>query len=55
MVDILLANMERINVIAELLYEDLRGNPRAQVLTEIIIEASATDRYFSSETNQSGD
>ena len=40
MTDILLANMERINVIAELLYEDLRGNPRAQVLTEIILEAS---------------
>ena len=38
--DILLANMERINVIAELLYEDLRGNPRAQVLVEIILEAS---------------
>lgn len=40
MTDILLANMERINVIAELLYEDLRGNPRAQVLVEIILEAS---------------
>ena len=40
--DILLANMERINVIAELLYEDLRGNPRAQVLVEIILEASQT-------------
>ena len=40
MTDILLANMERINVIAELLYDDLRGNPRAQVLTEIILEAS---------------
>ena len=40
MTDILLANMERINVIAELLYDDLRGNPRAQVLVEIILEAS---------------
>ena len=40
MTDILLANMERINVLAELLYEDLRGNPRAQVLVEIILEAS---------------
>ena len=40
MTDIILANMERINVIAELLYEDLRGNHRAQVLAEIIIEAS---------------
>jgi hypothetical protein len=40
MTDDLLSNMERINVIAELLYEDLRGNPRAQVLVEIILEAS---------------
>ena len=40
MTDILLANMERINVIAELLYKDLCGNPRAQVLVEIIMEAS---------------
>lgn len=40
MTDILIANMERINVIAELLYDDLRGNPRAQVLVEIILEAS---------------
>ena len=40
MTDILLANMERINVIAELLYNDLCGNPRAQILAEIIIEAS---------------
>ena len=40
MTDILLANMERINVIAELLYNDLHGNPRAQVLVEIIMEAS---------------
>lgn len=40
MTDILLANMERINVIAELLYTDLCGNPRAQVLVEIILEAS---------------
>ena len=38
--DILLSNMERINVVAELLYDLLNGNPRAQVLTEIIIEAS---------------
>ncbi|MBO5706438.1 MAG: hypothetical protein J6S05_05515 [Bacteroidaceae bacterium] len=40
MTDILLANMERINIIAELLYNDLCGNPRAQVLVEIILEAS---------------
>ena len=41
-IDILLANMERINVIAQILYEDLCGNPRAQVLAEIIIEASTS-------------
>ena len=33
-------NMERINTVAEILYDLLAGNPRAQVLTEIIIEAS---------------
>ena len=41
--DHLLANMERINVVAEILYDLLSDNPRAQVLTEIIIEASQTD------------
>ena len=40
MTDTLLSSMERINVVAELLYDILEGNPRAQVLTEIIIEAS---------------
>lgn len=40
MTDTLLNNMERINVVAELLYDLLCDNPRAQVLTEIIIEAS---------------
>lgn len=40
MTDILLANMERINTVAEILYDLLADNPRAQVLTEIIIEAS---------------
>ena len=40
MTDILLNSMERINVVAELLYDLLADNPRAQVLTEIIIEAS---------------
>ena len=45
MTDILLANMERINVIAELLYDDLRGNPRAQVLVEIILEASQVKQH----------
>jgi hypothetical protein len=41
--DNLLANMERINVVAEILYDLLSDNPRAQVLTEIIIEASQTE------------
>ena len=52
MTDILLANMERINVIAELLYEDLCGNPRAQVLTEIIIEASQIKQHQQQNQNQ---
>ena len=43
MVDILLSNMERINVVAEVLYDLLSQDPRAQVLVEIIIEASNTD------------
>lgn len=40
MTDTLLNNMERINVVAEILYDLLIDNPRAQVLAEIIIEAS---------------
>ena len=40
MTNTLLNSMERINVVAELLYDLLADNPRAQVLTEIIIEAS---------------
>jgi hypothetical protein len=40
MTETLLNNLERINVVAELLYDLLVDNPRAQVLTEIIIEAS---------------
>ena len=40
MTDTLLNSMERINVVAELLYDLLTDNPQAQVLTEIIIEAS---------------
>ena len=40
MTDNLLNNMERINTVAEILYDLLSDNPRAQVLTEIIIEAS---------------
>lgn len=42
MVDTLLNNMERINTIAEILLDLLADNPKAQVLTEIIIEASST-------------
>lgn len=45
MTDSLLSNMERINVIAELLYDNLRGNPRAQVLVEIILEASQMKQH----------
>ena len=40
MTDTLLTNMERINVVADILYDLLSDNPRAQVLAEIIIEAS---------------
>lgn len=42
MTDTLLNNLERINVVAEILLDLLADNPRAQVLTEIIIEASQT-------------
>lgn len=42
MTDTLLNNMERINVVAEILLDLLADNPRAQVLAEIIIEASQT-------------
>ena len=40
MTETLLRNMERINAVAEILYDLLSDNPRAQVLAEIIIEAS---------------
>lgn len=40
MTDTLLNSMERIHLVAELLYDLLADNPRAQVLAEIIIEAS---------------
>lgn len=43
MTETLLNNLERINVVAEILYDLLGGNPRAQTLLEIIIEASSTD------------
>ena len=42
--DTLLNNLERINVVAELLLDLINDNPRAQVLTEIIIEASQTNQ-----------
>lgn len=38
--DELAHQLERIHVLADLLLELLIGNPRAQMLTEIIIEAS---------------
>ena len=44
MTDNLLNSMERINTIAEILYDILNENPRAQILTEIIIEASQTQQ-----------
>ena len=44
MTDSLLNSMERINVIAELLYDLLTDNPRAQVLAEIILEASQANQ-----------
>lgn len=40
MTDTLLNSMERIHLVAETLLDLLVDNPRAQVLTEIIIEAS---------------
>ena len=43
MTENLLHNMERINVVAEILYDLLDDNPRAQTLIEIIVEASQTD------------
>lgn len=35
------ARMERINTLAEILYDMLCGNPQAQVLIEIILETSS--------------
>jgi hypothetical protein len=40
----LLDSMERINTVAEILLDLLSDNPRAQVLTEIIIEASQANQ-----------
>lgn len=39
----MLHRMERINVIAEALYDLLDENPKAQTLLEVIIEASAVE------------
>lgn len=46
MTDILLHNLERINAVAEVLYDLLENNPHAQVLTEIIIETSKSDQFL---------
>lgn len=45
MTDTLLNNMERIHIVAEILLDLLSDDPRAQVLTEIIIEASRIDSF----------
>ena len=39
-IDSLLNDLERIHVLADVLLELLVGNPRAQVLAEIIMETS---------------
>ncbi len=45
MTDNLLSSMERINAVAEVLYDLLEDNPRAQTLMQIIIEASQVDKF----------
>ena len=45
MTDTLLNRMERINAVAEILLDIISDNPRAQVLTEIIIETSQAQEY----------
>jgi len=35
-------NMERINALAQILYDMVCGDPKAQVLVEIILETSST-------------
>lgn len=40
-IDNLTAQLERINVLAEVLYDILCDNPRAQILAEVIAEASS--------------
>jgi hypothetical protein len=44
MTDTLLNNMERINTLAEILFDLLVDNPRAQMLAEIIVETSQTNK-----------
>lgn len=44
-IDELAYRLERINVLADLLLELLIGNPRAQTLTEIIMEASVLPEH----------
>ena len=39
-IDTLVSKLERIHVLSDLLLEFLVGNPRAQILTEIIMETS---------------
>ena len=40
LIDVLSAKMERIHVLADLLFSTLIDNPQAQVLAEIIMETS---------------
>lgn len=44
MTDNLLKSMERINAVAEVLFDLLSDNPHAQILTQIIIEASQIEQ-----------
>jgi hypothetical protein len=40
LIDVLSANMERIHVLADILFSLLVDNPQAQTLAEIIMETS---------------
>ena len=44
-IDELASKLERINILADLLLELLIGNPRAQTLAEIIVEASVLPEH----------
>lgn len=44
-IDELASKLERINVLSDLLLELLIGNPRAQTLAEIIVEASVLPEH----------